>query len=218
MMGKSGPTDFTVLAEELDVLAQPPVTLFRAERQRHLGAPEAHVPGGRRLRAGAVEVEALLGGAADEPVDGLAAQLSQQVPEGQVDDGDDGDGEALAAVEHGRAVHLLKSRFVLRGLAPMRKRSKCWWMSQQAGGPPNPVAKPTVPSDASTSTRNEPRTLMPQLVRDLRYCSHLEQGVDMSVSMSLGRVSDDAHTARGEAGRRTNGRLRRCDSRRLRWC
>lgn len=35
--------------------------------------------------------------------------------------------------------------------------------------PPNPVAKPTVPSDASISIKNDPRTLMPQLVRDLRY-------------------------------------------------
>lgn len=51
--------------------------------------------------------------------------------------------------------------------------------------PPKPVAKPTVPSEASISTRNEPRTLMPQLVRDLRYCSHFEQGVEMSLSMSL---------------------------------
>lgn len=51
--------------------------------------------------------------------------------------------------------------------------------------PPNPVAKPTVPSDASISTRNDPRTLMPQLVRDLRYWVHCEAGVEISLSMSL---------------------------------
>lgn len=90
----------------------------------------------------------------------------------------------------------------------MRKRSKCWWTSQHAGGPardlvskvflghilsyyvrdyapPKPVAMPTVPSVASISMRNEPRTLMPQLVLELRYCSHREQGVEMGLSISL---------------------------------
>lgn len=74
---------------------------------------------------------------------------------------------------------------MLRGSAPRRKRSKCWWTSQQAGGPPKPVAKPTVPSVASISTRKEPRTLMPHEVREPRYFSHLEQGVEMGESMSL---------------------------------
>lgn len=69
----------------------------------------------------------------------------------------------------------------------MRKRSKCWWTSQQAGGPPKPVAKPTVPSVASISTRKEPRTLMPQVVREERYFSQPEQGVEMGLSMSLKR-------------------------------
>jgi hypothetical protein len=53
--------------------------------------------------------------------------------------------------------------------------------------PPNPVAKPTVPSVASISTKNEPRTLMPQLVLDARYFSHREQGVEMGESISLFR-------------------------------
>lgn len=35
--------------------------------------------------------------------------------------------------------------------------------------PPKPVAKPTVPSVASISTKNEPSTLIPQLVRDFLY-------------------------------------------------
>lgn len=51
--------------------------------------------------------------------------------------------------------------------------------------PPNPVAKPTVPSVASISTKNDPSTLMPQLVRDARYFSHREHGVEMGESMSL---------------------------------
>lgn len=67
---------------------------------------------------------------------------------------------------------------------------------------------------------------MPQLVRDLRYCSHCEAGVEMGESMSLchgvrlplGRIRD---------GNRvlwcllagvclTNGLLQRCDSHHLR--
>ena len=51
--------------------------------------------------------------------------------------------------------------------------------------PPNPVAKPTVPSVASISTKKEPRTLMPQLVREARYFSHCEHGVEMGESISL---------------------------------
>ena len=51
--------------------------------------------------------------------------------------------------------------------------------------PPKPVAKPTVPSDPSISTQNEPRTLMPQLVLEARYFSHLDIGVDIGVSISL---------------------------------
>lgn len=63
----------------------------------------------------------------------------------------------------------------------------CCFRARGPGGnlPPKPVAIPTVPSTDSISTRNEPRTLIPQLVRDLRYCSHREEGVDMSLSMSL---------------------------------
>lgn len=72
---------------------------------------------------------------------------------------------------------------------------KCCWTSQQPGGPPKPVAKPMVPSEASISTRKEPRTLMPQLVRDLRYCSHCDAGVEMGESMSLFHVVLDFRSA-----------------------
>lgn len=68
--------------------------------------------------------------------------------------------------------------------APMRKRSRCSLTSQQAGGPPKPVAKPVVPSEASISTQKEPRTLIPQLVRDVRYFSHPDIGVEIGLSMS----------------------------------
>jgi hypothetical protein len=51
--------------------------------------------------------------------------------------------------------------------------------------PPNPVAKPTVPSEPSISTQNEPRTLMPQLVLEARYFSHRDIGVDIGVSINL---------------------------------
>lgn len=53
--------------------------------------------------------------------------------------------------------------------------------------PPNPVANPTVPSLASISTKIEPRTLMPQLVRELRYFSHPDMGVEIGESMSLNK-------------------------------
>ena len=71
--------------------------------------------------------------------------------------------------------------------------------------PPKPVAKPTVPSVASISTKKDPNTLMPQLVREARYFSHCEQGVEMGESMSLaGSVSQ--WVRRVSTAVRTNGR------------
>lgn len=116
---------------------------------------------------------------------------------------------------------------MLRGSAPTRKRVKCCWTSQQPGGPPKPVAKPMVPSEASISTRKEPRTLMPQLVRDLRYCSHCDAGVEMGESMSLHRNVVRLPLGRVREGHRfcwcllargclTSDLLPRCDSRHLR--
>jgi hypothetical protein len=51
--------------------------------------------------------------------------------------------------------------------------------------PPKPVANPTVPSVASISRKKDPRTLIPQLVLDVRYFSHWEHGVEMGESISL---------------------------------
>jgi hypothetical protein len=51
--------------------------------------------------------------------------------------------------------------------------------------PPNPVAKPTVPSEPSISTQKEPRTLIPQLVLEARYFSQRDIGVDIGVSINL---------------------------------
>lgn len=101
---------FAVLAQELDILLEPRVPLLGTVRKGHLGAPKAHGLGGRGLGSCAVKIEALLGGAADEAVDGLVAQLAKEIPQRQVDDGDDGDGETFATVEHGPAVHLLKEQ------------------------------------------------------------------------------------------------------------
>jgi hypothetical protein len=53
--------------------------------------------------------------------------------------------------------------------------------------PPKPVAIPTVPSDASISTKKDPRTLMPQVVLDFLYLSQMEQGVEISESTSLSK-------------------------------
>jgi len=66
--------------------------------------------------------------------------------------------------------------------APSKNLSKCSLTSQQAGGPPNPVAKPLVPSVASISTQKEPRTLIPHDVRDFRYFSYCDMGVDILLS------------------------------------
>ena len=55
--------------------------------------------------------------------------------------------------------------------------------------PPKPVAKPTVPSVASISMKKEPKTLIPQLVREARYFSHLEQGVEIGESINLRKKS-----------------------------
>ena len=105
-----------VLSQELDVLAQTLVALLGAEGQRDLGTPEAHGLGCCRLGAGAVEVDALLHGPSDEAVDGLVPQLAQQIPESEVDDGDDGDGQTLTTVEHGPAVHLLEQKVGIAGV------------------------------------------------------------------------------------------------------
>lgn len=67
---------------------------------------------------------------------------------------------------------------------PTKKRSKCSATSQQAGGPPKPVANPLVPSVASISTQKEPSTLMPQLVRDFLYSSYWLMGVDILLSIN----------------------------------
>lgn len=63
--------------------------------------------------------------------------------------------------------------------------------------PPNPVAKPIVPSVASISTQNDPRTLIPQLVLEVRYFSHLDIGVEIGESISLPRMSASAVTGAG---------------------
>jgi hypothetical protein len=55
--------------------------------------------------------------------------------------------------------------------------------------PPNPVAKPTVPSVASISKQKEPSTLIPQLVREVRYFSHRDMGVDIDESINLPEIS-----------------------------
>jgi hypothetical protein len=46
------------------------------------------------------------------------------------------------------------------------------------------VAKPFVPSVPSISTQKDPSTLIPQDVRDPRYCAHRVIGVEMSLSIS----------------------------------
>lgn len=63
--------------------------------------------------------------------------------------------------------------------------------------PPNPVAKPIVPSVPSISTQNDPRTLIPQLVLEVRYFSHLDIGVEIGESISLPRMSARAITGAG---------------------
>jgi hypothetical protein len=50
--------------------------------------------------------------------------------------------------------------------------------------PPKPVANPIVPSVASTSTKKDPKTLIPQLVREALYFSHRDIGVEIDVSIN----------------------------------
>ena len=40
-------------------------------------------------------------------------------------------------------------KFKFLGLCPIKKRLKWFWINQQAGSPPNPVATPTTPFDNS---------------------------------------------------------------------
>lgn len=46
------------------------------------------------------------------------------------------------------------------------------------------MAKPLTPLEASISTQKEPRTLMPQVVREERYFSHPDMGVAIGLSIS----------------------------------
>ena len=62
-------------------------------------------------------------------------------------------------------------RFVSLGSCPTTNLLKWFSISQQAGGPPNPVAYPTVPSEAVSFTNKEPSTPIPHEVREARYCS-----------------------------------------------
>ena len=92
--------------QELDILPHPRGTLMRSVWQRHLSAPETHPLGLGRQGSRKVERNILLGTTADHLVDGLATDLAEEVPDGEVDDGDSGKCEALSAVEHGCFKHL----------------------------------------------------------------------------------------------------------------
>ena len=59
------------------------------------------------VEAAGVDGDTLLGAAAEQAVDGLLRVFAEEVPEGDVDGGDGGHGDALAAEGHGAAIHLL---------------------------------------------------------------------------------------------------------------
>lgn len=164
-----------------------------------LATPEAHLTSVGRLRPREVERDAptVLGAPSDHLVDRLAAELAEEVPDGEVDDADGGHREALGPVERRGLEHLVphavlcgerrsagrdatsrvdsgelgEERTVSRGSEPTTKREKCCSMSQHAGGPPKPVETPCVPSLAVTMQTSEPSTSMPHDVRLSRYCS-----------------------------------------------
>jgi hypothetical protein len=64
------------------------------------------------------------------------------------------------------------------------KSALCLHIFTAKAEPPKPVANPTVPSVASTSTQKDPRTLIPQLVREALYFSHRDIGVEIGVSIN----------------------------------
>ena len=96
-----GTHGLAVRGQEGDVCAHSGGAFARTVGEGHFCGGEAEGGGGGRGGTGAVEVEAGAGCAADELVDGLVADFAEEIPEGKVDDGDYGDGEAFAAVEHG---------------------------------------------------------------------------------------------------------------------
>jgi hypothetical protein len=61
----------------------------------------------------------------------------------------------------------------------MTKRLKCSSINQQAGGPPKPVAYPTVPSDAVNFTKSDPSTPIPHDVREFVYSGYWDIGLEM---------------------------------------
>lgn len=98
--GEIGSDAGSLQTQVLDVLQETLGALVRAVGQSDLGSDEAHGPGGRRLRTSAVEIQSLPSGTADHLVDGLVANLTQEIPDGQVNDRDHGYGQTLAAIEH----------------------------------------------------------------------------------------------------------------------
>jgi hypothetical protein len=107
---------FALFAEVFDILEETFNALVGPVGEGYLRADKAGLFSRAGLRAGAVEVEPGTGGTADEFVDGLIADLADKVPEGEVDDGNDGDGKAFAAVEHGASIHLLEELIDVAGI------------------------------------------------------------------------------------------------------
>lgn len=97
-----------VLREEFNILLQAFDALSRSIWQRNLSTNKAHSLCGCRLGSSAVEVEPLSCRSTDQLVYWLVSDLAEEIPDGKVDDGNDGDWKTLPAVEHGSAVHLLE--------------------------------------------------------------------------------------------------------------
>lgn len=88
-----GTNRITALFEVFDILANTLVSIRRTVRESDLASPETELFGDFGLGAGEVEGNVLFGTAANHLVYGLATDLAEEIPDGEVDDGESGEGE-----------------------------------------------------------------------------------------------------------------------------
>ena len=75
--------------------------------QRHLAADEAETLGGSGIGPGGIEADLVAHGAAEQGVDRLVTQLTEEVPQGEIDATDRVEHDSLAPVMQGRQEHLV---------------------------------------------------------------------------------------------------------------
>ncbi len=97
----------SMFPQKLDVILQPHMPLIRTIWQRNLGIPESYLLRSGRLWASDVKRYLGIDRTTNHLVHRLSANLLEQVPYSEVNDGYDRNGEPLPSIEHCRAEHLV---------------------------------------------------------------------------------------------------------------